>query len=804
MTLTQLATQPGCAPAPILENVPACLRERPQWVIWRYEDLHGRLSKVPYAPRTGRHASSVDVRTWSTYAEVAEAYLGGGYDGVGYVFTDTDPFTGIDLDDCVGADGTVADWAQEIVDAFGTYTETSPSGRGVKLFLRGKKPSGAECTKKGLGPDGMGKVEVYSAKRYFTVTGNVLPGVSTEVKDCQTALDALCRKLLPPKESRGSTPVAPPNRQLPDDIKDRAARCLAALRQMNMEDHSDGSKRLFAAACRCVEHDLADADAVACIRAYAAERPFPTTWSDNDILKRLRSAEERCVRGDALGHAQVADAGPEPLSLDDPSPPAMPTDALDGWLGMMAREIAEATETPMELAALLCLSAVATAAQGRFSVRPEPGYFEPVNLWTAPAMKSGQRKTAVHKLATRPLVDWERARCRETADERQAVESKVKTLQARAAKLRAQCAGEDDPQERDRLQAEIEELEASIPSIPVAPRLFTQDVTPEHLGTMMAEQGERMALLSDEGGIFDVLAGRYSSGIPNLDLFLQAHSGAPVRVDRGSRPSVVLDHPLLTMGLSPQPDVLRALSTKPGFRGRGLLARFLYALPQSRMGYRDLDPRQVPECVATRYAEGLHRLLEILPREDAEAGTVVPHVLALDGAAYGIWKEHQRRVEVELRETGRFAGMTDWAGKLPGAVARVAGLMHCARWALEPGNPVDRPIDRDTTSHAVRIGELLAEHALAVFDLMTDGGGLEAARKVWRHILDQQLTSFTFSEVWHPLRGTFRTTADIEPAIEVLLDHRLVLPVDEWSPGKSGRRGRRYTVNPKALKGDEA
>jgi hypothetical protein len=280
--------------------------------------------------------------------------------------------------------------------------------------------------------------------------------------------------------------------------------------------------------------------------------------------------------------------------------------------------------------------------------------------------------------------------------------------------VRAQCAGEDDPRERDRLQEEIEELEASMPRIPVAPRLFTQDVTPEHLGTMMAEQSERMAILSDEGGIFDVLAGRYSGGIPNLDLFLQAHSGAPVRVDRGSRPSVVLDHPLLTLGLSPQPDVLRALSTKPGFRGRGLLARFLYALPQSRMGYRDLDPRQVPDSVAARYAEGLHRLLEVLPREDAEAGTVHPHVLALDG------------------------------------------------------------------------------------------GALEAARKVWGHIQDRRMTRFTFSELWHPLRGTFKTTADIDPAVDVLLDHNLVMPVEEWPQGKRGRRGRRYIVNPKALEGGGA
>ena len=585
-----------------------------------------------------------------------------------------------------GGSGAVADWARQIVEAFGTYTEISPSGQGLKLFLRGKKPPFADCTKKGLGPAGTGKVEIYSEKRYFTTTGHILPGSPSDVQDCQGALDALCRRLWPPKETGSATrAAASSDRRIPCTDENRTSRCLGIIRRMQVEDHNDGSKRLLAAACRCVEHDLTDAEALGCIRAYAAERPFPTAWSDADILKRIRSAEERCVRGDALGRVEAADDCPEPLPLDDPSTPAMPEDLLDGWLGTMARGIAEATETPFELPALLCLSAAATAAQGRFSVRPEPGYFEPVNLWTAPAMKSGQRKTAVHKLATGPLVDWERVRCRETADERQAVESKVKTLQARAAKLRAQCAGEDDPRERDRLQEEIEELEASMPRIPVAPRLFTQDVTPEHLGTMMAEQSERMAILSDEGGIFDVLAGRYSGGIPNLDLFLQAHSGAPVRVDRGSRPSVVLDHPLLTMGLSPQPDVLRALSTKPGFRGRGLLARFLYALPQSRMGYRDLDPRQVPDSVAGRYAEGLHRLLEILPREDAEAGTVHPHVLALDGGAYGAWKEHQRRVEVELRETGRFAGMTDWAGKLPGAVARLAGLMHCARWALEPG-----------------------------------------------------------------------------------------------------------------------
>jgi hypothetical protein len=85
-----------------------------------------------------------------------------------------------------------------------------------------------------------------------------------------------------------------------------------------------------------------------------------------------------------------------------------------------------------------------------------------------------------------------------------------------------------------------------------------------------------------------------------------------------------------------------------------------------------------------------------------------------------------------------------------------------------------------------------------VFDLMDGGGAMEAARHVWRHVQERALTDCTFSELWHPLRGTFRTTADIEPAIDVLLDHNLVLPVEERRPGKRGRRGRRFRTNPRA------
>jgi len=90
-----------------------------------------------------------------------------------------------------------------------------------------------------------------------------------------------------------SRPIASPGGRHVDN-------CLAAMLKMNMSDHNDGSSRLYAAACRAVEHDLSDADAVSTIHAYAQLKPFPRAWSDDDILSRIRHAEQKTQRGKAL------------------------------------------------------------------------------------------------------------------------------------------------------------------------------------------------------------------------------------------------------------------------------------------------------------------------------------------------------------------------------------------------------------------------------------------------------------------------------------------------------------------------
>ena len=145
---------------------------------------------------------------------------------------------------------------------------------------------------------------------------------------------------------------------------------------------------------------------------------------------------------------------------------------------------------------------------------------------------------------------------------------------------------------------------------------MTSDATPERLGVLLADHGECLAWLSSEGGVFDLLQGRYSNGIPNLDLVLKVHSGEPERVNRGLCTAVYLRSPLLSIGLSPQPELLRGLAAKPGFRGRGLLGRFLYLLPPSPLGYRALRSNPVPDGVRDAYAGGIRAMLDWEPATD--------------------------------------------------------------------------------------------------------------------------------------------------------------------------------------------
>ncbi len=184
-------------------GLPDELRERAQWVVWRAVERSRRLTKVPYDPKTKRNARVDDPRTWASFAHALCVFRSGGFDGVGFVLTAEDPYAGLDLDNALAADGTVKGWAQKILALFpsGGFVEISPSGRGIHVIGRGKKPGG-RC-KFSVGD---GAVEIYEQRRYLTMTGNLLQGSAAKVVEVQEVLEAIHSRLSPPSGNETPRP----------------------------------------------------------------------------------------------------------------------------------------------------------------------------------------------------------------------------------------------------------------------------------------------------------------------------------------------------------------------------------------------------------------------------------------------------------------------------------------------------------------------------------------------------------------------------------------------------------------------
>jgi replicative DNA helicase len=290
------------------------------------------------------------------------------------------------------------------------------------------------------------------------------------------------------------------------------------------------------------------------------------------------------------------------------------------------------------------------------------------------------------------------------------------------------------------------------------------------------------------------MAGRYNQAAgPNLGVYLKGHAGDLLKVDRRGRPPEYVERPCLTIGLAVQPEVLRGLAGRPGFGGRGLLARFLYSLPQSLVGRRQPGAPPVPASVADRYTLELQALAASLA---VPAGDDGPALLALDQAAGELLLGFERDLEPRLAAgSGDLAHLAGWAAKLAGATCRLAGLLHLAGhlrdgWA--------RPIDADTFAGAARLADYLVDHARAVFDLMGADPRVDDARWLLDWISRTGQAQFTRRDAHHAApRGRFPKATDLDPALVLLEEHGWLRRVDADAPGPKGGRppSPRFLVN---------
>ena len=505
---------------------------------------------------------------------------------------------------------------------------------------------------------------------------------------------------------------------------------------------------------------------------------------------------------------------PQPLPVG-PKLPEFPLEALPDGLAQYVRQTAAAIDVSPDLPAMLALGTFAFAASRFFRVRVRSGHQEALCIWVLVVLSSGERKTATFKEMTQPLVEFE-AKLREIQGpkiqqlkERRAIEDlKIKRLREQIAKAPKGQA--------ETLQNELLQLVGHRTEVPEYPKLWVSDVTPERVPGVLATQGGRIAVLDPEGGeVFDQLCGRYSAqGKSNLDAWLKAHDEESVRVDRVGRDPVDIDRPSLTAILTAQPIVVEEISVRPELRGRGFLARLALSFPSSRVGKRIIDVgshKRISADLRKAYRQAVCNILEVTCTESD-----TPRVLALSVPALQSWLEMANQVERAQADGGELAPIRDWASKLAGLVARIAGVLHVIRHAYQlpcEGISVDSvdeslkgpsdvdaqwtsPISKETMEGAIQIGLYLLEHARHFFKHPQSNPALHQAERLLVWLGENRPVSFSRRDYQRSIsRGGDPRL--ITEALQILEDHGFIR-LHPMPPKKEKGRpeGMRYDVNP--------
>jgi len=479
---------------------------------------------------------------------------------------------------------------------------------------------------------------------------------------------------------------------------------------------------------------------------------------------------------------------PKPLEATVSAPP-FPISSLPETLRAFALAVAEHTQTPIDMSAVASLGVSSTCLQGKYLVQGKIGHTEPLNNYYVEVAKPGERKSAVCAIFEEPIKAYEKRKnetfaldIAHSANIRQVLEKEMEALKNAVAKGKKTYAD---------MEAKQEELSKHQDIKPI--RLICGDVTPEALTSLLADNHGRMAMFSAEGGIFDILKGLYSQ-VTNIDTFLKAHCGDSIRVDRKGRQAEFIEKPCLTTVLFIQPDVLRELVGNDTFRGRGLVARFLYAFPQSTVGNRKYKTQPIPQEVEQRYRQLCEDMLDVQQKE--------PKLLTLSEEAEALSERFYNALEPRLGKDGDLEHMADWAGKLHGAVLRLAGLLHVVEGVSANGKdyadiPHDftQAITGQSMAAAVELGQYFLSHAIACYGIC---GGSEAERGavyILERLKKHQPQQFTARDILR-LCKKFKTAQDLTEPLAVLAEHGFIREVKTEYTGTGRPQSNTYQVNP--------
>ena len=508
-----------------------------------------------------------------------------------------------------------------------------------------------------------------------------------------------------------------------------------------------------------------------------------TTQHDGDYVEaaRKQSATQRTTTKKQATTDPVDDntpwETPIPITGAQRVLPTFPTHTLPGYMRAYTHEVAQELQAAPDLPAVLGITALSIIATGRFVLHVRGRWTESLNLYTVVAMPPGAGKTpafnamlGIIRKHDATQHDAEKERATHVAQKRRILEKHMK-------KAEEQGATEDAARYMDEL--------LHTPEI-ILPRIIADDATPEALIDLLSKQNGKIALLSSEGGPFEMMGGRYSDKA-NLDVYLKAWSGDQIVVDRVGRGSTTVQNPNMIVGLTVQPDVIRALADKPEFRGRGLTSRFMYSLPPNNVGARNLlTLADTTPDLQNAYNQQIQTLLD---RHCVSSSTGDPVTITLQPEALQMFSTFRQNLETRRAPDNDLQPMAEWTTKLESSVLRLAAL-----YAFTDGTPC---VDPSTMQRALTVGEYWIAHAQAVHDLWGMSPEILAATAVLNWAARIEQGHFTVREAHKAHWRRFPTVADMRPVLDLLTERGWIRPAfDGDLQTQRGKASPRYAINP--------
>lgn len=465
-------------------------------------------------------------------------------------------------------------------------------------------------------------------------------------------------------------------------------------------------------------------------------------------------------------YKQPADYNKTPeVKWDTPIPfakvtlPTFPVDALPKVIKDYVVAVAETTQTPVDMAATASLAIMSLCMQGRYKVVGKADWTEPVNLYTLIIAEPSERKSAIIGFMTRPVNEYElnynqfnAARFEASRMRKSALETKKKTIESQYAKGKAT---ENDVTDIAEQITNFKEIKPK--------KLYVDDITTEKLTSILSDSGGKTAVISTEGGIFDVLAGMYNKSV-NIDVFLKGYSGDTIRVDRIGRQSELIKNPSLTILLSVQPSVLSQLINNATFEGKGLTTRFLYAIPESLIGKRKFNTSPIPSEISRLYDMKIKDVL------NEEENLIDNQIVRLSGEASSLFEAFHNENEKIMGENTE---IKTWRGKLVGNVLRISALL--ARFNKDQFNPffdITPPlvVSEEDMSNAILIGRYYIEHAKASYSIMGIDPINKQAEYVLANIKKNGFYEFSKRDILRASRS-FKTVESLTPVLNRLVEY---------------------------------